>query len=332
MDIWCKSGRHWHCHLIFHYAVLSWRVCYGAQESGIHSTQSGGVWVCVFIAYKDQFQKYWCILFYVRHLTLLRNRCPFLYWFLSVYLLTYSRSVDFSPLSLWRFSFSFSPWQSLSSLNLTSVCLISATSSHLPPGQSRWTFMIGIEMGGKFSHSLSLTFSFIHFQLQIESHKCHTLFCLGAVILVLLLGIRTDGGLHPPGTRWLMNQKQLAGSQLSGKEVREMSADRSTDSFSFSLTVGSFYGLLWQTCKINLSFFRKSGLVLLLSINFRIHWKFSWCFYESPKLPNPYRNVRKVKINVCLAVSSIVYLVWQSHQAFERWFCFVFSGHHGKEF
>lgn len=65
-------------------------------------------------------------------------------------------------------------------------------------------------------------FSFVHFQLQIEFLKCHTLFCLGAVLSFKLLGIRTDGGLYLPGTSWMINQKQLAGErlQLSGHEVR----------------------------------------------------------------------------------------------------------------
>lgn len=118
----------------------------------------------------------------------------------------------------------------LLSVNLTSVCFTSTPSSHLPPGRSRWTYTTGTEMGGKSSRLLSLLFflffffffSFVHFQLQIEFIKCHTLFCLGAVLSVKLLGIRTDGGLYLPGTSWMINQKQLAGErlQLSEHEVR----------------------------------------------------------------------------------------------------------------
>lgn len=108
-------------------------------------------------------------------------------------------------------------------LTLFSVNLTSAPSSHLPPGQSRWTFMTGTETGGKFSCWLSLSFSFlffsfIHFQLRTESLKCHTLFCLTwgrrTVLSVLLLGITTNGELHPPGTCWVINQKYLTGERL----------------------------------------------------------------------------------------------------------------------
>lgn len=112
-----------------------------------------------------------------------------------------------------------------------------------PPGRSRWTFTTGTEMGGKCSRSLlSFFFFFIHFQLQIESLECHTLFCQEAVLLGLLLGIRTDGVLHPPGTCWLINQKHLAGErwQLSGQEVRVYERwPQHRHSFSFSLTVGT---------------------------------------------------------------------------------------------